>query len=123
MEIKKSGTQQGNKGPADWFTGSVRIDPLFEPPEPACVRGASVTFEPGARTAWHTHPLGPGYDDSFDNQPRSPLCVFAAGACSAFAGIGRSGCAASESVAAALTAAPLERIACSIFFSLMASGS
>ena len=58
MEIKKVGSQASNKGPADWFTGSVRIDPLFEPPEPARVRGASVTFEPGARTAWHTHPLG-----------------------------------------------------------------
>src|SRR5437870_4438953 len=51
-------SQSSTKGPADWFTGTVRIDPLFEPPEPARVRGASVTFEPGARTAWHTHPLG-----------------------------------------------------------------
>src|SRR5438552_4505762 len=58
MEIKRCGSQSSNKGPADWFTGSVRIDPLFEAPEPARVRGASVTFEPGARTAWHTHPLG-----------------------------------------------------------------
>ena len=58
MEIKRSGSQGSTKGPADWFTGTVRIDPLFEPPEPARVRGASVTFEPGARTAWHTHPLG-----------------------------------------------------------------
>src|SRR2546427_12428844 len=58
MEIKRSGSQPSNKGPADWFTGSVRIDPLFEAPEPARVRGASVTFEPGARTAWHKHPLG-----------------------------------------------------------------
>jgi quercetin dioxygenase-like cupin family protein len=58
MEIKKVGTQASTKGPADWFTGTVRIDPLFEAPEPARVRGASVTFEPGARTAWHTHPLG-----------------------------------------------------------------
>ena len=47
-----------SKGPAEWFTGDVAIDPLFEAPEPARVRGASVTFEPGARTAWHTHPLG-----------------------------------------------------------------
>ena len=46
------------KGPADYFTGTVRVDPLFEAPEPARGRGASVTFEPGARTAWHTHPLG-----------------------------------------------------------------
>ena len=58
MEIKRSGSQIPNKGPADWFSGSVRIAPLFEAPEPARVRGASVTFEPGARTAWHTHPLG-----------------------------------------------------------------
>ena len=48
----------GQEGPAEWFTGKVRIDPLFEAPDPARVRGASVTFEPGARTAWHTHPLG-----------------------------------------------------------------
>ena len=58
MEIKKSGSRSSTKGPADWFTGNVRIDPLFEAPDPARVRCASVTFEPGARTAWHTHPLG-----------------------------------------------------------------
>ena len=58
MEIKRSGSQPSSKGPADWFTGTVRIDPLFEAPQPARVRGARVTFEPGARTAWHTHPLG-----------------------------------------------------------------
>jgi quercetin dioxygenase-like cupin family protein len=58
MEIKRNGSQPSSKGPADWFTGTVRIDPLFEAPEPARARGASVTFEPGARTAWHTHPLG-----------------------------------------------------------------
>jgi quercetin dioxygenase-like cupin family protein len=58
MEIKRSGTQPSGKGSADYFTGIVRIDPVFEAPEPARVRGASVTFEPGARTAWHTHPLG-----------------------------------------------------------------
>jgi quercetin dioxygenase-like cupin family protein len=58
MEIKRCGSQASNKGPAEWFTGAVRIDPLFEAPEPARVRGASVTFEPKARTAWHTHPLG-----------------------------------------------------------------
>ena len=58
MEIKRSGSQPSGKGSADYFTGAVRIDPLFEAPEPARVRGASVTFEPGARTAWHTHPLG-----------------------------------------------------------------
>ena len=58
MEIKRSGSEPSQKGPADWFTGTVRIDPLFGPPDPARVAGASVTFEPGARTAWHTHPLG-----------------------------------------------------------------
>src|ERR1700740_3383174 len=58
MEIKRSGSQSSSEAPAEYFTGSVRIQPLFEAPEPARVRGASVTFEPGARTAWHTHPLG-----------------------------------------------------------------
>jgi quercetin dioxygenase-like cupin family protein len=58
MEIKKAGSQPSGKGPADWFAGTVRIDPLFTAPDPAFVAGASVTFEPGARTAWHTHPLG-----------------------------------------------------------------
>jgi quercetin dioxygenase-like cupin family protein len=58
MEIKRSGSQPSLKGPAENFTGSVRIDPLFDPPEPARTFGALVTFEPGARTAWHTHPLG-----------------------------------------------------------------
>ena len=58
MEIKRAGTQASAKGPADWFTGTVRIDPLFQAPDPALVQGACVTFEPGARTAWHTHPLG-----------------------------------------------------------------
>ena len=58
MEIKRAGSRPSGKGPADWFTGAVRIDPLFEAPEPARAAGAAVTFEPGARTAWHTHPLG-----------------------------------------------------------------
>ncbi len=58
MEIKRVGTQASAKGPADWFTGTVRIDPLFQANAPARAGGASVTFEPGARTAWHTHPLG-----------------------------------------------------------------
>ncbi|MEP6822221.1 MAG: cupin domain-containing protein [Chthoniobacterales bacterium] len=58
MEIRRNGSQASGVGPADWFSGTVRIDPLFEAPEPARVRCASVTFEPGARTAWHTHPLG-----------------------------------------------------------------
>ena len=58
MEIKRNGSQPSSKGPADWFTGSVRVDVLFQAPDPARVAGASVTFEPGARTAWHTHPLG-----------------------------------------------------------------
>ena len=58
MEIKKNGSQPSGKGPDEYFTGNVRIDPLFEAPDPARARGASVTFEPGARTAWHRHPLG-----------------------------------------------------------------
>jgi quercetin dioxygenase-like cupin family protein len=58
MEIKRNGSQPSAKGPAEWFTGTVRIDQLFEAPHPARAAGASVTFEPGARTAWHTHPLG-----------------------------------------------------------------
>ena len=58
MEIKRNGSRPSGKGPADYFTGTVRIDPQFEAPEPARARGASVTFEPGSRTAWHTHPLG-----------------------------------------------------------------
>lgn len=58
MEIKRSGSQPSGKGPAEYFTGTVRVDPLFNPPTPARAFGASVTFEPGARTAWHTHPLG-----------------------------------------------------------------
>src|SRR3954463_4403711 len=58
MDIKRSGTQPSGKGPDEYFTGTVRIDPLFQAPDPARVAGASVTFEPGARTAWHTHPLG-----------------------------------------------------------------
>ena len=58
MEIKPSGSQPSSKGPANYFSGAVRIDPLFDAPAPARGRGASVTFEPGARTAWHTHPLG-----------------------------------------------------------------
>ena len=58
MEIKRAGSQPSRKGSADWFTGSVRIDSLLDAPDPARVAGAHVTFEPGARTAWHTHPLG-----------------------------------------------------------------
>jgi quercetin dioxygenase-like cupin family protein len=58
MEIERIGSQPSSKGPADWFTGPVRIDPLFQAHPPARAAGASVTFEPGARTAWHTHPLG-----------------------------------------------------------------
>jgi len=58
MEIKRGGSQPSGKGSVDWFTGTVRIDPLFQPNPPARAAGASVTFEPGARTAWHTHPLG-----------------------------------------------------------------
>jgi len=58
MEIKRADSQPSTQGRVDWFTGTVRIDPLFQAPDPAMVQGASVTFEPGARTAWHTHPLG-----------------------------------------------------------------
>ena len=58
MEIKRAGTQPSRKGPAEWFTGTVRLDPLFDASAPARAGGAAVTFEPGARTAWHTHPLG-----------------------------------------------------------------
>jgi quercetin dioxygenase-like cupin family protein len=58
MKIQRSGEQPSGKGPADWFTGTVRVDPMFSPPDPSRVGGALVTFEPGARTAWHTHPLG-----------------------------------------------------------------
>ncbi len=58
MDIKPAGTQPSTTGPADWFTGDVRIEPLFTAPDPARAAGASVTFQPGARTAWHTHPLG-----------------------------------------------------------------
>src|SRR5439155_14595343 len=58
MEITRVGSQPSAKGPAEWFTGTVRIDPLFPAHDPARAGGASVTFEPGARTAWHTHPLG-----------------------------------------------------------------
>jgi quercetin dioxygenase-like cupin family protein len=58
MEITRIGTQSSAKGPAEWFTGTVRIDPLFQPNEHRRAAAATVTFEPGARTAWHTHPLG-----------------------------------------------------------------
>jgi quercetin dioxygenase-like cupin family protein len=58
MEIKRAGTQASTRGPSEWFTGTVRIDPLHTAPDPARVQCACVTFEPGARTAWHTHPLG-----------------------------------------------------------------
>ena len=58
MEIQRIGSQPSTKGPSEWFTGAVRIDPLFQSPDPARAAAASVTFEPGARTAWHTHPLG-----------------------------------------------------------------
>ena len=58
MEIKRSGSQPSSKGTAEWFTGNVRIDPLHQADAPARVSVASVTFEPGARTAWHSHPLG-----------------------------------------------------------------
>jgi quercetin dioxygenase-like cupin family protein len=58
MDIKRNGSQPSSKGPVEYFTGTVRVDPLFQANDPARAFGASVTFEPGARTAWHTHPLG-----------------------------------------------------------------
>jgi quercetin dioxygenase-like cupin family protein len=58
MKIARAGSSPSNPGPADWFSGRVRIDPLFQPTAPARAAGAAVTFEPGARTAWHRHPLG-----------------------------------------------------------------
>ncbi|MFT3989201.1 cupin domain-containing protein [Aestuariivirga sp.] len=58
MEIRRNGTEPSGTGPTEYFTGAVRIEPLFSAPDPARVAGALVTFEPGARTAWHTHPLG-----------------------------------------------------------------
>ena len=58
MEIIRVGSQPSNRGPEEWFTGTVRVDPLFQAQPPGRVAGATVTFEPGARTAWHTHPLG-----------------------------------------------------------------
>jgi quercetin dioxygenase-like cupin family protein len=58
MDIKRVGSRPSGKGPAEYFTGTVRLDPLFQAGDPPRVAGASVTFEPGARTAWHTHPLG-----------------------------------------------------------------
>lgn len=58
MDIRRAGSQPSGQGPAEYFTGQVRIDPLYNPPEPARIATALVTFEPGARTAWHTHPLG-----------------------------------------------------------------
>jgi quercetin dioxygenase-like cupin family protein len=58
MSIQRCGTQPSNKGPEEYFTGNVRVDPLIQPPAPACVVDSSVIIEPGARTAWHTHPLG-----------------------------------------------------------------
>ncbi len=58
MDIKRVGSQPSAEGPSEWFTGKVRIDPLFQAPDPALIQCTNVTFEPGARTAWHTHPLG-----------------------------------------------------------------
>lgn len=58
MQIFRAGSRASTVGPAEWFTGRVRIDPLFNPAAPERLQGAHVTFEPGARTAWHTHPLG-----------------------------------------------------------------
>jgi quercetin dioxygenase-like cupin family protein len=65
MKIMRSGSQPSGRGPNEWFTGTVRIDPLFQPSGTARAAGNAVTFEPGARTAWHTHPLGPTLIDTF----------------------------------------------------------
>ena len=58
MDIRRSGSRSSSEGPTEWFTGKVRIEPLFQASAPGRVQGASVTFEPGARSAWHSHPLG-----------------------------------------------------------------
>ena len=79
MNISHSGSQPSRKGPADWFTGDVRIDAPFQATEPAKVGGGTVTFEPGARTAWHTHPLGQtlivvqgrGWLQEWDKEPQA----------------------------------------------------
>ena len=73
MEIKRVGSQPSTKGPSDYFTGTVRIDPLVQAPAPARVAGAAVTFEPGARTAWHTHPLGQTLDRDSGLRTRAAL--------------------------------------------------
>ena len=73
MEIKRAGSQPSGKGPADWFSGTVRIYLLFQATDPALVQGASVTFEPGARTAWHTHPLGQTLIVTAGVRPRTAL--------------------------------------------------
>ena len=73
MEIKRIGSVPSGKGPADYFTGTVRVDKLIDAPDPARVNGASVTFEPGARTAWHTHPLGQTLDRHLRLWPRAAL--------------------------------------------------
>lgn len=58
MEIKRAGSQASTYGPPEWYIGTIRMDPLFEPPDPARANTLNVTFEPGARTSWHSHPLG-----------------------------------------------------------------
>ena len=69
MEIKRAGSQPSGKGPAEWFTGTVRIDPLFQATEPARAAGNRVTFEPGARTAWHTLRVGTALGRSYRGNP------------------------------------------------------
>ena len=70
MELKRNGSQPAARGPADWFTGTVRIDPLFKAPAPARASGACVTFEPCARSNWHTHPLGQTLIVTAGTEPR-----------------------------------------------------
>ena len=82
MEIYRIGSQPSVKGPADWFTGTVRIDPLFGTKEPARTGGAGVTFEPGARTAWHTHPLGQTAGRPANAPSRSTTCRYSKPSCS-----------------------------------------
>ncbi len=73
MDIKRSGAEPSRQGPAEYFTGTVRIDLIFDAPDPARVRSARVTFEPGARTAWHRHPLGQVLVIVSGNWPRPAL--------------------------------------------------
>ena len=76
MNIKRNGSQPSGKGPAEYFAGTIRVDPLFEAKDPGRARGSSVTFEPGARTVWRTHPLGQTTDRDRRLRPGTPLGRF-----------------------------------------------